>query len=75
MFPFCPCRMLSSPPNTSLPTSSTPLQPPQTVTSDPHITMETYWREVQSIEEEDDEEKEKDEEEEEERKSMDGRYD
>ncbi|XP_061877307.1 rho GTPase-activating protein 28 isoform X2 [Entelurus aequoreus] len=47
---------------------SGPPPPDQTATSDSrHITMETYWREVQSIEEE----REGDEEEEEERKSMD----
>ncbi|XP_070784575.1 rho GTPase-activating protein 28 [Enoplosus armatus] len=61
--------MLSSPPTTSLPTSSAPPPPPQTVTSvSRHVTMETYWREVQSIEEEKEGEEE---EEEEERKSMD----
>ncbi|XP_068593198.1 rho GTPase-activating protein 28 isoform X2 [Cebidichthys violaceus] len=53
--------MLSSSPSTSS-------APPQTVTTDlHHVTMETYWREVRSIEEE----KEEEEEEEEERKSMD----
>jgi len=41
------------------------------MTTDPgHVTMETYWKEVQSIEEENEEEEE---EEEEERKSMDGK--
>ncbi|XP_049912660.1 rho GTPase-activating protein 28 isoform X3 [Epinephelus moara] len=60
--------MLSSPPSTSLPTSARP-RPPRTVTSDPrHVTMETYWREVRSIEEEKEGEEEEDEEE---RKSMD----
>lgn len=48
--------MLSSTP----PTSSTPQ----------HVSMETYWREVRSIEEE----KEGEEEEEEERKSIDGKF-
>ncbi|XP_061821341.1 rho GTPase-activating protein 28 isoform X3 [Nerophis lumbriciformis] len=52
----------------SLSSCSGPPPPDQTATSDSrHITMETYWREVQSIEEE----REGDEEEEEERKSMD----
>lgn len=64
----CLDRMLSSS-NTSLPTSSRP-PPPHTVTSNPrHVTMETYWREVESIEEEREGEEE---EEEEERKSIDG---
>ncbi|XP_036934642.1 rho GTPase-activating protein 28 [Acanthopagrus latus] len=66
--------MLSSPPPTSLSTSSNtppPPPPPQTVTSDPRrIAMETYWREVRSIDEEKEGEEEE-EEEEEERKSMD----
>uniref|UniRef100_A0A3Q3SNN3 Rho GTPase activating protein 28 n=1 Tax=Mastacembelus armatus TaxID=205130 RepID=A0A3Q3SNN3_9TELE len=58
--------MLSSPPATS----SSPVQPSHTVTSDPrHVTMETYWTEVQSIEEEKEGEEEEDEEDE--RKSMD----
>ncbi|KAK5897661.1 hypothetical protein CgunFtcFv8_015147 [Champsocephalus gunnari] len=53
----------------SPPTSSS--TPPHVVTSDPrHVTMETYWREVKSIEEEKEGEEEE-EEEEEERKSMD----
>lgn len=46
------------------------------VTSDPRMAMETYWREVQSIEEEDEEEEELvvgEEAEEEERKSVDGK--
>lgn len=60
--------MLSSPPNTA--SSSTP-PTPQTVTSDPrHAAMETYWREVHSIEEEKEGEEEEDEEE---KKSMDGK--
>ncbi|XP_047205577.1 rho GTPase-activating protein 28 isoform X3 [Girardinichthys multiradiatus] len=59
-------RMLSSHSATSVPTSTSP-PPPRTVTSDPRqVNMETYWREVQSIEEE-----QEGEEEEEERKSMD----
>ncbi|XP_041824111.1 rho GTPase-activating protein 28 isoform X2 [Melanotaenia boesemani] len=59
-------RMMSSPSTTSLPTSSIPSLC-HTATSDPrHVTMETYWREVQSIEEEREEE-----EEEEDMKSMD----
>uniref|UniRef100_A0A4W6EBG4 Rho GTPase activating protein 28 n=1 Tax=Lates calcarifer TaxID=8187 RepID=A0A4W6EBG4_LATCA len=63
--------MLSSAPTTSLPPSSSTLPPPNTVTSDTRrVAMETYWREVQSIEEEKEGEDE-DEEEEEERKSMD----
>ncbi|XP_029384572.1 rho GTPase-activating protein 28 isoform X2 [Echeneis naucrates] len=62
--------MFSSPP-TNTPPSPSPTPPtPSTVTSDPrHFAMETYWREVQSIEEEregDDEDEEDDE-----RKSMD----
>ncbi|XP_061777767.1 rho GTPase-activating protein 28 isoform X2 [Nerophis ophidion] len=58
-------RMLSS-----LSSCSGPPPPDQTATSDSrHVTMETYWREVQSIEEE--QEGDKEEEEEEERKSMD----
>ncbi|XP_008400396.1 rho GTPase-activating protein 28 isoform X2 [Poecilia reticulata] len=58
-------RMLSPHSATSPPTSSSS---PSTVTSDSrHVAMETYWREVQSIEEE----QEREEEEEEERKSMD----
>ncbi|XP_068604400.1 rho GTPase-activating protein 28 [Brachionichthys hirsutus] len=62
--------MLSSPPPTSPPTSSSPPPPPQTVTSDRRrIAMETYWREVQSIEEEKEGEEEEDEEDE--RKSID----
>ncbi|KAK2859742.1 hypothetical protein Q5P01_004362 [Channa striata] len=57
--------MLSSSPTT---TSSSSTPPPHTVTSDPsRLPMETYWREVRSIEEE----KEGEEEEEDERKSMD----
>ncbi|KAM7389961.1 hypothetical protein PAMA_008237 [Pampus argenteus] len=57
--------MLSSPPTTS----SAPPPSHHTVTSDArHVTMETYWSEVQSIEEEKEGEEE---EEEEERKSMD----
>ncbi|XP_029979123.1 rho GTPase-activating protein 28 isoform X2 [Sphaeramia orbicularis] len=65
--------MLSSSPTTALPTSSAPPPTGQAVNSDPRqVTMETYWREVQSIEEErDGEEAEDEEEEEEERKSMD----
>ena len=66
-------KMLSSPPTTSLSTSSNP-PPPRTVTSDPRrIAMETYWREVRSIDEEKEGEEEEEEEEEEERKSMDGK--
>ncbi|XP_071340301.1 rho GTPase-activating protein 28 isoform X2 [Trachinotus anak] len=61
---ICLYRMLSSPPTTSLSPSSS------TVTSEPcRVAMETYWREVQSIEEE--REGEDEDEEEEERKSMD----
>nr|XP_046227484.1 rho GTPase-activating protein 28 [Scatophagus argus] len=61
-----------SPSTTCLPTSSSPPPPPRTVTSDHHyITMETYWREVQSIEEEKEGDEEEEEEEEEERRSMD----
>ena len=64
--------MLSSPPTTSQPPSSSPTPPSHTVISDPrHVAMETYWREVQSIEEE--KEGEDEDEEEEERKSMDGK--
>ena len=65
--------MLSSPHTTRLPTSSTPK--PSAVTSDPCcISMETYWREVRSIEEEEGEEEEGEEgEDEAERKSMDGK--
>uniref|UniRef100_UPI0037E832D7 rho GTPase-activating protein 28 n=1 Tax=Semicossyphus pulcher TaxID=241346 RepID=UPI0037E832D7 len=63
--------MLSSSSTTSLPICSAPPPPHQTVTSDPNsVTMETYWREVRSIEEEEEEEA-KEEEQEEERKSMD----
>ncbi|XP_068160574.1 rho GTPase-activating protein 28 [Antennarius striatus] len=60
-----------SPPATSIPASSSaPPPPPQPATSDRRrIAMETYWREVQSIEEEKEGEDEEDEEEE--RKSMD----
>ncbi|XP_040921534.1 rho GTPase-activating protein 28 [Toxotes jaculatrix] len=63
--------MLSSTTTTSLPSSSSsPLPTPHTVTSDHRrVAMETYWREVQSIEEE----KEEEDEEEDERKSMDGK--
>lgn len=62
--------MLSSPPTTA--SSSTP-STPHTVNSDPrHIAMETYWREVSSIEEE--KEGEEEEEDEEEKKSMDGKW-
>ncbi|XP_027137210.1 rho GTPase-activating protein 28 isoform X2 [Larimichthys crocea] len=58
---------MSSPPSTS----SAPAPLTQTVTSDPrHGTMETYWREVRSIEEEKEGEEE-DDEEEEERESID----
>uniref|UniRef100_A0A3Q3VSC8 Rho-GAP domain-containing protein n=1 Tax=Mola mola TaxID=94237 RepID=A0A3Q3VSC8_MOLML len=65
--PLC-LLMLSSSNTTSIPTSSTPPPLPQLVTSDPHqITMETYWREVRSIEEE----KEGEEDDEAERKSVD----
>lgn len=50
-----------------------------TVSSDPRVAMETYWREVQSIEEEEAEEEEEqlvgEEAEDEERKSVDGRSD
>ncbi|XP_069368768.1 rho GTPase-activating protein 28 isoform X2 [Paralichthys olivaceus] len=61
--------MLSSPPSTSLPSSSSPPPPPNTVTSaSRRVALETYWREVQSIEEEKEGE---DEDEEDERKSMD----
>ncbi|KAM4605994.1 rho GTPase-activating protein 28 [Polymixia lowei] len=50
--------------------SPPPIPPPPT--SDPqHVTIETYWREVRSIEEEDDEDEEEKQEEEDERKSMD----
>ncbi|XP_045897444.1 rho GTPase-activating protein 28-like, partial [Micropterus dolomieu] len=57
--------MWSSPPTTS----ATPPNP-QAVTSEPRrVSMETYWREVRSIEEE--KEGQEEEEEEEERKSMD----
>ncbi|KAM4718126.1 LOW QUALITY PROTEIN: rho GTPase-activating protein 28 [Anableps anableps] len=60
-------RMLSSHSATCPSTSSSP-PPPSTVTSDSRrVALETYWREVQSIEEE----QEGEEEEEEERKSMD----
>ncbi|TMS01183.1 Rho GTPase-activating protein 28 [Larimichthys crocea] len=60
-------RRMSSPPSTS----SAPAPLTQTVTSDPrHGTMETYWREVRSIEEEKEGEEE-DDEEEEERESID----
>lgn len=60
-------RMLSSPPTTN--SSSLPPNP-HTVTSDPrHVAMETYWREVHSIEEEEGEQ----EDDEEERKSFDGK--
>ncbi|XP_043961012.1 rho GTPase-activating protein 28 isoform X2 [Gambusia affinis] len=60
-------RMLSPHSATSPPTSSSS---PSRVTSDSrHVVMETYWREVQSIEEE--QEGEEEEEVEEERKSMD----
>lgn len=48
------------------------------MTSDPRVAMETYWREVQSIEEEEAEEEEMvvgEEAEDEERKSVDGRSD
>uniref|UniRef100_A0A3B4U5M3 Rho GTPase-activating protein 28-like n=1 Tax=Seriola dumerili TaxID=41447 RepID=A0A3B4U5M3_SERDU len=62
--------MLSCPPTTS--PSPSPPPPTNTMTSDPrHAAMETYWREVQSIEEE--KEGEDEDEEEEERKSMDGK--
>lgn len=50
----------------------------QKVISDPRVAMETYWREVQSIEEEEEEEEEMvvgEEAEDEERKSVDGRSD
>lgn len=61
------CRMLSS-----SETSSAPPPTHQAVNADlRRVTMETYWREVQSIEEERDGEEAEDEEEEE-RKSMDG---
>uniref|UniRef100_A0A3Q2P999 Rho-GAP domain-containing protein n=1 Tax=Fundulus heteroclitus TaxID=8078 RepID=A0A3Q2P999_FUNHE len=44
--------MLSPHSATAVPTSSNP-PPPRTATSDPRqVTMDTYWREVQSIEEE-----------------------
>lgn len=48
-----------------------------TVTSDPRVAMETYWREVQSIEEEEEEEEMVvgEEAEDEEKKSVDGRLD
>ncbi|XP_047193811.1 rho GTPase-activating protein 28 isoform X1 [Hippoglossus stenolepis] len=63
--------MLSSPPSTSLPSSSSPPPPPHTVTSaSRRVALETYWREVQSIEEEKEGEDE-DEDEEDERKSLD----
>ncbi|XP_067341662.1 rho GTPase-activating protein 28 isoform X1 [Channa argus] len=58
------CRMLSS----SSTTTSSPPQPPHTSDS-PRVAMETYWREVQSIEEE--KEGEEEDAEEDERKSMD----
>ncbi|XP_055363672.1 rho GTPase-activating protein 18-like isoform X2 [Betta splendens] len=59
-------RMLSSPPTTD---SSTLPPNPHTVISDPrHVALETYWREVHSIEEQ---EGEQEEEEEEEMKSLD----
>ncbi|CAF92304.1 unnamed protein product, partial [Tetraodon nigroviridis] len=65
---FGSCRMLSSSHTTCLPTSSTPAPSAPSVTSDPcRISMETYWREVRSIEEEEEEEGE----DEAERKSMD----
>ncbi|KAM8823360.1 rho GTPase-activating protein 28 isoform 2-T2 [Spinachia spinachia] len=52
-------RMLSSPPATS----PAPPHVPQTMTSDlHHVTMETFWREVRSIEEEVDGEEEEEEE-------------
>lgn len=64
---LCLCRMWTSPPTTS----SAPPPLPQTMTSDlHHVTMETFWREVRSIEEEIDGEEE--EEEDEEMKSIDG---
>lgn len=60
--------MLSSPPTTA--SSSNP-PTPHTVTSDPrHVGMETYWREVHSIEEEKEGEEEEDDDEE--KKSIDG---
>ncbi|XP_035981565.1 rho GTPase-activating protein 28 isoform X2 [Fundulus heteroclitus] len=63
--------MLSPHSATAVPTSSNP-PPPRTATSDPRqVTMDTYWREVQSIEEE---QEGQEEEEEEERKSMDGEW-
>nr|XP_040023049.1 rho GTPase-activating protein 28 isoform X2 [Gasterosteus aculeatus aculeatus] len=63
---LCLCRMWTSPPTTS----SAPPPLPQTMTSDlHHVTMETFWREVRSIEEEIDGEEE--EEEDEEMKSID----
>ncbi|XP_026218059.1 rho GTPase-activating protein 28 [Anabas testudineus] len=59
--------MLSSPPTTA--SSSNP-PTPHTVTSDPrHVGMETYWREVHSIEEEKEGEEEEDDDEE--KKSID----
>lgn len=62
--------MLSPHAATCGPTSSSS-PTPHTVTSDPRrVTMETYWREVQSIEEE--QEGEEEEEDEGDRKSMDG---
>lgn len=51
----------SSPPTSSASSHTAPSKPR-------HVTMETYWREVESIEEE----QEGEEEEEEERKSIDG---
>ncbi|XP_062236070.1 rho GTPase-activating protein 28 isoform X2 [Platichthys flesus] len=61
--------MLSSPSSTSLPSSSSPPPPPHTGTSaSRRVALETYWREVQSIEEEEEGE---DEDEEDERKSLD----
>ncbi|XP_037828979.1 rho GTPase-activating protein 28 isoform X2 [Kryptolebias marmoratus] len=60
--------MLSSSSDTSSRTSTSPTVP-HTVTSNPqHVTMETYWREVESIEEEEEGEEEQ---KEEEGKSMD----
>lgn len=61
--------MLSCPPTTRPSSSSAP---PSPNSSDPRrMAMETYWREVQSIEEE--KEGEDEDEEEEERKSMNGK--
>ncbi|XP_053268536.1 rho GTPase-activating protein 28 [Pleuronectes platessa] len=61
--------MLSSPPSTPLPSSSSPPPPPHTGTSaSRRVALETYWREVQSIEEEKEGE---DEDEEDERNSLD----